>query len=125
ESTHPVISLLEEQENIKNYGGTMRLGLSESLLVENTKIQAAYGCTTVREHHRHRYEVNNSYRQLLSEAGIVFSAFTAGNELIEACEWPDHPWGIGVQFHPEFRSSPLNPHPLFVKFIAASMENTQ
>ncbi len=125
ESTHPVISLLEEQENIKNYGGTMRLGLSESLLVENTKIQAAYGCTTVRERHRHRYEVNNSYRQLLSEAGIVFSAFTAGNELIEACEWPDHPWGIGVQFHPEFRSSPLNPHPLFVKFIAASMGNTQ
>lgn len=122
EAEHPVISLLEEQENVKDYGGTMRLGLSESRLVEGTRLQQIYGSASIRERHRHRYEVSNRYRQELTDAGIVFSAFTPGNELVEASEWPGHPWGIGVQFHPEFRSSPLASHPLFVGFVAASMQ---
>lgn len=122
ESEHPVISLLEEQENVKDYGGTMRLGLSESRLVEGTRLQQIYGSASIRERHRHRYEVSNRYRQELTDAGIVFSAFTPGNELVEASEWQGHPWGIGVQFHPEFRSSPLASHPLFVGFVAASMQ---
>ena len=122
ESDKPVISLLEEQLDVKNYGGTMRLGLSESKLIKGTRLHEIYGNTVIRERHRHRYEVNNRYLKELSDAGLIFSGLTPGGELVEASEWPQHPWGIGVQYHPEFLSSPLNVHPLFARFIEAGIK---
>lgn len=116
-----VIALLEEQVDITQYGGTMRLGLSESIAVENTHIHAAYGQTTIKERHRHRYEVNNDYRKVLMESGLVFSSFTPDGLLVESTEWPNHIWSVGVQFHPEFTSSPLRPGPLFKDFTAAAV----
>lgn len=116
----PVISLLEEQVNISSYGGTMRLGKSESVINKKTKLFEIYGSPSVFERHRHRYEVSNLYRDELEKKGLVISALTPDGTLIESVEWPDHPWGIGVQFHPEFQSTPINPHPLFSSFIKAS-----
>ncbi len=117
-----VIALLEEQVDVTQYGGTMRLGQYESKALEGTLIHAAYGSTVVRERHRHRYEVNNKFREKLAESGLVFSAFSPDGQLVESTEWPDHPWGVGVQFHPEFTSSPLKAGPLFRDFIAAAVE---
>ncbi len=120
---HPVISLLEEQVDVKSYGGTMRLGLSESKLKAKTKIHGIYGSEVISERHRHRYEFSNKYKKQLEETGLVISGFTQDNSLVETVEWKDHPWGIGVQFHPEFKSKPIDPHPLFSSFIKASIEN--
>jgi CTP synthase len=121
DGAHPVISLLEEQVNVKNYGGTMRLGKSESALKDGSLIRAAYGTETVWERHRHRYEVSNAYKPEIEKAGLKVSALTPDGALVEAVEWPDHPWGLGVQFHPEFKSSPISPHPLFRDFIKAAL----
>jgi CTP synthase len=121
EAKHPVVSLLEEQVDIKAYGGTMRLGRSETRLRPGTKIAEAYGTEVIFERHRHRYEVSNSYRQALEEGGLVVSGLTPDNALVECVEWPDHPWGVGVQFHPEFMSKPKAPSPLFSRFIAACL----
>lgn len=120
ESSYPVISLLEEQIDVRNYGGTMRLGGSDSSLVAGTRIHAAYGRDRVRERHRHRYEVSNRYREALDESGLQLTGFTPDNALVESVEWPDHPWAVGVQFHPEFGSRPTEAHPLFEHFIAAA-----
>jgi len=122
-TTHPVVCLLEEQTKIKNYGGTMRLGAYEALTREGTFIRAAYGSERISERHRHRYEVNNDMRDTLEAAGLRVSATTPNSELVEACEWIDHPWSIGVQFHPEFKSRPTSPHPLFREFIRASLRH--
>ncbi len=116
----PVISLLEEQINVSNYGGTMRLGKSESVINEGTKLYNIYNACSIVERHRHRYEVSNLYRDELAEKGLIISALTPDKSLVESIEWPDHPWGIGVQFHPEFQSTPIHPHPLFSSFIKAS-----
>ena len=121
-SKHPVVVLLEEQINIKNYGGTMRLGRSETHLLEGGKIRNIYGAGSIFERHRHRYEVSNKYRPELEEAGFKVMGITPDGELVESMQWPDHPWGIGVQYHPEFRSKPISAHPLFKSFIAASRE---
>ncbi len=118
---YPVISLLEEQVGIKALGGTMRLGLGESRLIESTKIRSIYNSEAIFERHRHRYEVSNDYRELLEKKGLVVSGVTPENGLVESVEWKDHPWGIGVQFHPEFKSKPVSPHPLFSDFIAACL----
>jgi CTP synthase len=115
---HPVISLLEEQIYIKLYGGTMRLGRSETRLAAGTRVREMYGTDTIAERHRHRYEVSNQYRKDLAAAGLVIGGLTPDGELVESVEWPDHPWGIGVQFHPEFKSKPIDPHPLFSGFVA-------
>jgi CTP synthase len=115
-----VIALLEEQVDVTQYGGTMRLGLSESVAIEGTLIHKAYGSESVKERHRHRYEVNNTYREELEKSGLIFSAFTPDGMLVESAEWPDHPWSVGVQFHPEFTSSPLKAGPLFRDFMAAA-----
>jgi len=123
ETLNPVISLLEEQLDITEMGGTMRLGKSESHLIPNTKIYASYNNEIIFERHRHRYEFNNSYRKSLSEAGLILSGYTPEGELVESVEWSDHPWGVGVQFHPEFKSTPIDPHPLFASFIKASIDN--
>ncbi len=119
ECKFPVVSLLEEQLDVKNYGGTMRLGLSESVLVEGSLIHQAYGTSKVLERHRHRYEVANKYRAELQEAGLIVAATTPGGELVESVVWSNHVWGLGVQYHPEFLSKPKNSHPLFKAFIAA------
>jgi CTP synthase len=121
-TAHPVVSLLEEQRSVVDYGGTMRLGLSLSKLKEGTKIFQAFGSATIHERHRHRYEVANKYRAELEAAGLVISGTTENGELVESVQWPDHPWGVGVQFHPEFKSSPIQPHPLFAAFIKAAKE---
>lgn len=117
ECEHPVVSLLEEQIDVKNYGGTMRLGRSESKLFEGSKIARAYGSTSVYERHRHRYEVSNKYRDQLDAAGLKIAGTTPNGELVESVSWDGHPWGIGVQYHPEFNSRPTEPHPLFTDFI--------
>jgi CTP synthase len=122
-SQHAVISLLEEQIDVKAYGGTMRLGASPSRVVPGTHLHRIYGIDEIRERHRHRYEVANTFREDLVKGGLIFSAFTPDGALVEASEWPDHPWGIGVQYHPEFRSKPVAPHPLFSTFVAACMEH--
>ena len=117
-SEHPVVSLLEEQIDVKAYGGTMRLGASESVTRPDTAIRRAYGAEHIFERHRHRYEVANVVRDDLSKVGLIISATTPDESLVEACEWPNHPWGLGVQFHPEFKSRPTKAHPIFKAFIA-------
>ena len=124
EGNNSVISLLEEQVDVTAYGGTMRLGLSESLVKEGTNIHKAYGDVSIFERHRHRYEVANIYRDRLIEAGLVVSGTTTDKSLVESVEWPDHPWSVGVQFHPEFCSSPIKPGPLFRDFIYHSLKSS-
>jgi CTP synthase len=123
DTKHPVVSLMEEQEDVANYGATMRLGRNETVVEAETRVFAAYGEKHIFERHRHRYEFSNVYRREMTEAGLKLSAFTPDGTLVESVEWPDHPWGVGVQFHPEFKSKPTEAHPLFREFIAASRDN--
>jgi CTP synthase len=125
DTAHPVVSLLEEQVDVKNYGGTQRLGKSESILKEGSLIRRAYGTDSIWERHRHRYEVSNAYRGDFEGAGLAISALTPDASLVEAVEWPDHPWGLGVQCHPEFKSGPLHPAPLFKSFVKACVDNAK
>jgi CTP synthase len=120
ETKHPVISLLAEQVDVKDYGGTMRLGASKTLAEPGTRIYDAYGTAEIWERHRHRYEFSNKYRGKMAESGLKLAAFTPDGGLVECVEWPDHPWGVGVQFHPEFKSRPTQASPLFRDFIAAA-----
>lgn len=99
----------------------MRLGRSESVLFEGTKLSEIYNSLSIYERHRHRYEVSNAYRDRLVEAGLVVAGVTPDGALVESVQWPDHSWGIGVQFHPEFRSRPTAAHPLFQSFVAAAL----
>ncbi|GHV87264.1 CTP synthase [Spirochaetia bacterium] len=122
DSKHPVISLLEEQVDVKNYGGTMRLGKSESVAEPGTRILAAYREKNIWERHRHRYEFSNQYRTEMTGSGLKIGALTPDGSLVECVEWPDHPWGLGVQFHPEFKSKPTAASPLFRDFIAAARD---
>ncbi|RKX80245.1 MAG: CTP synthase [Spirochaetes bacterium] len=122
---HPVITLLTEQVDIKAYGGTMRLGKNETHLLEGTLIREIYNSPVTSERHRHRYEVSNKYRKAYIEAGLIISGVTPDGSLVEAVEWPNHPWGIGVQYHPEFKSKPFMAHPLFKSFIKASLETAR
>jgi CTP synthase len=120
DTKHPVISLLEEQVNVKDYGGTMRLGVSRTVAEPGTRILAAYGAGDILERHRHRYEFSNKYQDDMAGTGLKLAAFTPDRNLVESVEWPDHPWGVGVQFHPEFKSKPTQAAPLFRDFIAAA-----
>jgi CTP synthase len=122
DSRHPVVSLLEEQIDVKNYGGTMRLGKSETVFEPDSKPLEAYKEKTIWERHRHRYEFANVYRKEMTESGLRLAGFTPDGSLVECVEWPDHPWGVGVQFHPEFKSKPTAAHPLFRAFVAASRD---
>jgi CTP synthase len=125
DTKHPVLSLLEEQIDVKNYGGTMRLGKSESVAERDGRILAAYGNKNIFERHRHRYEFSNKYRKEMTESGLLLTAFTPDGSLVEGVEWPEHPWGVGVQFHPEFKSKPTAASPLFRDFIAAARDRKQ
>jgi CTP synthase len=121
ETPHAVIDLLPEQKEIEDLGGTMRLGAQAVELVEGTHAQEAYGEPVIHERHRHRYEVNNHYRPALVEAGLVVSGTFQEGRLVEVVELPDHPWFVASQFHPEFKSRPTRPAPLFREFAAAAL----
>ena len=116
---HPVIDLMHDQQSVADLGATMRLGHYSCVLKEDTKSYAAYQQPIIVERHRHRYELNNQYRSQLESAGICFSGVSPDESLVEIAEVTDHPWMVGSQFHPEFQSKPLTPHPLFREFIAA------
>jgi CTP synthase len=119
---HPVIDLMEQQKGITNYGGTMRLGAYECRIVEkDSNVFRAYNKLTVYERHRHRYEFNEMYRQQYIDAGMTPVGINPETDLVEIMEIPDHKWFVGVQFHPEYRSTVLNPHPLFIDFIKNSI----
>ena len=120
---NPVIDIMEDQKDIENKGGTMRLGTYPCTLKENSKAYEAYGETSINERHRHRYEFNNAYRDNLVNNGLILSGLSPDNKLVEIVEIKDHPWFVASQFHPEFKSRPTNPHPLFREFIKASKEN--
>jgi len=120
DTPHPVISLLEEQVGLTDFGGTMRLGWGETVLLPGNVVFEAYGSGKIGERHRHRYEVSNAYREELMRGGLILAGTTADGTLVESVSWPDHRWGAGVQFHPEFTSKPLRPHPLFAGFIGAA-----
>lgn len=124
DTPHPVVSLLADQVNIKHFGGTMRLGSNESIFAKSSHAAVAYGSDTVSERHRHRYEFTNQYRSDYERTGMKIAGTTRDGELVECLEWPDHPWGVGVQFHPEFKSRPVAPHPLFSAFIKAGLERS-
>jgi len=122
ETEHPVISLMPDQETVVDLGGTMRLGIYPCHLVPGTKAMTAYDAEVVQERHRHRWEFANAYREVLGEAGMVFSGLSPDERLVEIAENRNHPWMVGSQFHPEFKSRPQRPHPLFRDFIAAAIE---
>ena len=118
---YPVITIMDEQKSIVDKGATMRLGSYECRLVEGTKALAAYGEMSVRERHRHRYEFNNIYRKRLEDAGLRVARVNPKRDLVEIVEVVDHPWMVGVQFHPEFQSKPSKPHPLFCAFVGQAL----
>jgi len=121
QTAHPVINLMEEQKNIINKGGTMRLGAWDCKLEKTSKIYSIYHKELISERHRHRYELNTDYLEKLTNAGMLTTGINPNTGLAEIIEIPNHPWFIGVQYHPEYKSTVLNPHPLFVDFIKACL----
>src|SRR5690606_33407122 len=119
---HPVICLLDEQRNVTEVGGTMRLGSQPTKLTPGSHAANAYKSETVDERHRHRYEFNNVYREQFIEAGMQFSGTSPDGKLVEIVELPSHPWFVAVQYHPEFKSKPLQAHPLFAGFVKAAID---
>ncbi|MEP2772639.1 MAG: CTP synthase [Fulvivirga sp.] len=122
DTKHPVIDLMEEQKKIVDLGGTMRLGAYPCNLKKSSKVYSVYGKKSISERHRHRYEFNNKYLEKTEKAGLIASGINPETNLVEVVELKDHPWFIGSQFHPELKSTVLNPHPLFVKFVEAAIE---
>ncbi len=120
DTKHPVIGLLPEQRDIEDKGATMRLGAYPCVLLPGSKAAEAYGTTEISERHRHRYEFNPEYRERLEEAGLLFSGSSPDGRLAEVIELPSHPFFVASQFHPEFKSKPFNPHPLFEAFVRAA-----
>lgn len=125
EAIHPVIHLLPEQQSVTTKGGTMRLGIYPCRIIENTLAWKLYDSELIYERHRHRFEVNNAYRDVLGKAGMVFSGVSPDNRLVEIVEVPDHPFFIATQFHPEFKSRPNRPHPLFAGLVEAALRHRQ
>ncbi len=118
----PVISLMESQKEITHKGGTMRLGAWDCKLLKNSHIYEAYGKENISERHRHRYEFNNDYKEILEKAGMRCTGVNPDTGLVEVIELQDHPWFVGVQYHPEYKSTVANPHPLFVAFVKAALK---
>ncbi len=123
DTEYPIISLLEDQEIILEKGGTMRLGAYQCMLTEGSRVRDIYRKESVMERHRHRYEFTNRFREIFEQNGMCFGGIHPPTNLIETLELSDHPWFIATQFHPEFKSKPINPHPLFKDFIRASIEH--
>ncbi len=124
-TNYPVIDLMPDQRGIADMGGTMRLGAYPCVLQAGSRAAAAYGQSQVSERHRHRFEFNNSYREQLNEAGLALSGLSPDGRLVEIAEMRDHPWMLGSQFHPEFKSRPNRPHPLFSAFLEAVQNRSQ
>jgi CTP synthase len=122
DAANPVIHIMETQKKITRKGGTMRLGAYPCQLIEGTLARRIFGTGDVQERHRHRYEFNNAYRERLSQGGLVISGVYRDADLVEVVEIADHPWFLGCQFHPEFRSRPMEPHPLFESFVGACLK---
>ena len=120
-TTHPVIHLMPEQDGVEDIGGTLRLGSYPCVLDKSSKAYQVYGQETIHERHRHRYEVNNDYRQLLTQNGMKLSGISPDGRIVEMVEIPSHPWFIATQAHPELKSRPNRPHPLFKGFIEAAL----
>ena len=116
---------LEKRKSNGDLGGTMRLGAYPAKLVAGSRVAEIYGATEISERHRHRYEVNVNYKPKLEKTGMRFSGMSPDGELPEIVEFPEHPWFIGVQFHPELKSKPFDPHPLFTSFIKAAVEQSR
>lgn len=125
ELKHPVIHLMADQEGVSDLGGTMRLGAYPCILTPDSKVHEAYGTLEISERHRHRYEVNNNYREMLSKHGLKMTGLSPDGKLVEIVELSDHPWFVSVQFHPELKSRPTRPHPLFRNFIKAAVTYRQ
>src|SRR5690554_1826674 len=123
DTSNPVIALMETQKNIEQMGGTMRLGAYSCEIIKGTKSSAAYSKSKIQERHRHRYEFNNKFLPQFEEKGMVPSGINPESGLVEIVELQNHPWFVGTQFHPEYKSTVLNPHPLFVRFIKATVDN--
>ena len=130
----PVVGLITEwmtEEGLQkrvaggDLGGTMRLGAYDAVLKQGSRISAIYGSQEISERHRHRYEVNKGYVERLEATGLVFSGMSPDGELPEIVERPDHNWFVGVQYHPELKSKPFEPHPLFASFIAAALQQSR
>lgn len=121
-TTHPMIHLMPEQDSIEDLGGTLRLGSYPCILKKDTKAYKVYGTTEIYERHRHRYEVNNYYRDDLIKSGLILSGLSPDGHIVEMCELPSHPWFLATQAHPEFKSRPNRPHPLFKGFVGAALE---
>ena len=113
---------MEDQKSVEDKGGTMRLGAYPCVIKDDTFAYKAYKTNNISERHRHRYEVNNKYREVLEQSGLIFSGLSPDKNLVEMIEIKEHPWFLGCQFHPEFKSTPLSPHPLFVDFIKSATE---
>ena len=123
ETKHPLIDIMNDQKEVENKGGTMRLGSYPCRLVDGTKAKEAYdGAEMINERHRHRYEFNNEFRKFCEENGLIISGTSPDNKLVEIVELKDHPWFVASQFHPEFKSRPTRSHPLFKGLIKASVE---
>jgi CTP synthase len=125
QTAHPVIDLLPEQREVKDKGASMRLGAYPCAVEADSFAFAAYGQKEISERHRHRYEFNNEYKKTLTDKGLLITGFSPDGRLAEIVEIKDHPWFLGCQFHPEFKSQPTNPHPLFSKFIEAALKKSQ
>ncbi|TYO99502.1 CTP synthase [Geothermobacter ehrlichii] len=125
DAENPVIHIMEEQKRVRGKGGTMRLGAYPCVLGEGTLARRIYGTDQISERHRHRYEFNNAYRERLQECGLVLSGINPDSDLVEIVEMKDHPWFLGCQFHPEFKSRPMDPHPLFESFVGACLKQGQ
>ena len=125
ETPYPVIDLLPEQKEVRDMGGTMRLGADPVKLHDGTRAREIYGEAVIYERHRHRYEVNNHLRKRLEQAGLVCSGTSPDDRLVEVIELPDHPFFVASQFHPEFKSRPLRPQPLFRDFVGAAVERAR
>jgi CTP synthase len=133
-TSEPIVGLMTEwvrgnQRELRmeggELGGTMRCGAYEAVLAPDSRVAEIYGATTIFERHRHRYEVNIAYRDAIEETGLKFTGMSPDGVLPELCERQDHPWFIGVQFHPELKSRPFEPHPLFASFIGAAKERSR
>ena len=123
QTTHPVIALMPDQNGVEDIGGTLRLGSYPCVLEKSTKAYELYGEEVIHERHRHRYEVNNDYRKILTEKGMTLSGLSPDGRIVEMIELKDHPFFVATQAHPEFKSRPNRPHPLFKGFIHAALEN--
>lgn len=124
-SSHKVIDFMPGQSNEIDKGGTLRLGSYPCVIKNNTIMEKCYGCTKIQERHRHRYEFNNQYRETFVQHGMVLSGTSPDGYLVEAVELPEHTFYVGVQFHPEFKSRPNRPHPLFIGFVNAALQKSE